>query len=191
MLDERRGADLQKEQTMKALIIYESMYGNTRAVAEAVAAGLDSGAETEIRQVAEVTPEDVEEADLLVVGGPTHVHGLPRASSRKAAAEAAEKSDGDLTLEPAAEGPGLREWFESLESCAGKHAAVFDTRLSAPPLFTGRAGTRIAKRLRKRGFGPVDEPVSFLVDKKNRLLDGELDRALGWGKQLAGADSGQ
>jgi len=170
---------------MKTLIVYESMYGNTRSVAEAVTEGLGSGAETELKQVDEVTPADVESADFLVVGGPTHVHGLSRVSTRKAAAEAAEKSDDGLTLEPAAVGPGLREWLASLESGAGKRAAVFDTRLSAPPMFTGRAGVRIAKRLRKLGFVTVDEPASFLVDKKNRLLDGELARATEWGRRLA------
>ena len=76
---------------MKALIVYESMFGNTHAVAEAVAAGLRPAVQTEVRRVAEVAPEAVAEADLLVVGAPTHVHGLSRPSTRKAAAESAKR----------------------------------------------------------------------------------------------------
>jgi hypothetical protein len=175
---------------MKALIIYESMYGNTRAVAEAVATGLRTGFDTEVRPVAEVTPEDLAEADYVVVGGPTHVHGMSRPSTRKEAAKAAQDPKAELTLEPGAQGPGLREWFKGAATGAGKSAAAFDTRLSAPPLFTGRASSGIVKRLRRLGFEPIAEPVSFLVDKKNRLLDGELERAEAWGKQLAADESG-
>jgi hypothetical protein len=175
---------------MKALIIYESMYGNTRAVAEAIAAGLRDAYKTEVLRVSEITGEPTAEADLVVVGGPTHVHGLSRPSTRKSAAEAAASSDGRLALEPRAEGPGLREWFAGPQSGVGKYTAAFDTRLSAPPLFTGRASVRIAKRLRELGYAVAADPASFLVDKQNTLLDGELDRAEAWGRQLAEAVAG-
>ncbi|NUP50401.1 MAG: flavodoxin [Catenulispora sp.] len=168
---------------MKALIVYESMYGNTRAVAEAVAEGLSPAYETEVKPVTETTADDVGRADLLVVGAPTHVHGLPRPATRKSAAETA-ASDDALALEPTAQQTGLREWFEHLDRGAGKRAAAFDTRLSAPPLFTGRASVSIAKHLRKSAFEAVGEPTSFLVDKQNHLLDGELERAQAWGRQL-------
>lgn len=170
---------------MKALVVYESMYGNTRAVAEAVASGLSPAYETEIKSAAEATADDVGQADLLVVGGPTHVHGLTRPSTRKAAVEAAAADDA-LTLDRSAQGAGLREWFEHLGRGDGKKAAAFDTRLSAPPLFTGRASQGIAKRLRKSAFRTAGKPVSFLVDKQNHLLDGELKRAQDWGRQLIG-----
>jgi hypothetical protein len=161
------------------------MYGNTRAVAEAVASGLSPAYETEIKPAAEATADGVGRADLLVVGGPTHVHGLARPSTRKAAAEAVATHD-ELTLDRSAQGTGLREWFEQLGRGDGKKAAAFDTRLSASPLFTGRASVRIAKHLRKSAFEAADEPESFLVDKTNHLLDGELERARDWGRRLAG-----
>lgn len=175
---------------MKALIVYESMYGNTRAVAEAVAAGLRPAAQTEVCRVAEVTPEAVAEADLLVVGAPTHVHGLSRPSTRKAAAESAESADSGLSLEPDAQKAGVREWLKGLRSLGdgrGRSAAAFDTRLSAPVMFTGRAGNRIASRLRKIGYSEAGTPGSFLVDKENKLLDGEIARAQEWGRSLAEA----
>lgn len=175
---------------MKALIVYESMFGNTRAVAEAVAAGLRPVLQTRVCRIAEVTPEAVADADLLVVGAPTHVHGLSRPSTRKAADEAAAKSGGALVLEPDARYAGVREWLDGLRSLGdghGRSAAAFDTRLAAPPMFTGRAGTRIAKRLHKIGYTLVGEAASFLVDKENRLLDGETGRAEAWGRELAEA----
>ena len=176
---------------MRALIIYESMYGNTRAVAEAVAAGLRTACEADVKPVAavaevtEAAESDVDNVDLLVVGGPTHAHGLSRPSSRNAAAKAAETDD-DLTLEPGARGPGLREWLQHLDGGAGRRAAAFDTRLSAPPIFTGRSSLHVAKRLRQLGFEIADEPVSFFVDMKNRLVEGELERAQEWGRRLLG-----
>ena len=84
----------------------------------------------------------------------------------------------------------MREWLKGLRSLGdghGKSAAAFDTRLSAPVMFTGRAGNRIASRLRKIGYSEAGKPDSFLVDKENKLLDGEAERAHSWGRSLADA----
>jgi hypothetical protein len=172
---------------MKALIVYESMYGNTREIAEAIAIGLRPQVPTQVFRVSEVNPEDIADADLLVVGAPTHVHGLSRPGTRKAAAESAESADNSLTLEPDALGTGVREWLGGLRSLGdghGKRCTAFDTRLSAPTMFTGRAGTRVAKRLRKIGYAEIDAPASFVVDKESKLLDGETGRAEEWGRRL-------
>ena len=93
---------------MRALVVYESMYGNTHLIADAIGAGL--GSDATVVSVHDATRELVEAADLLVVGGPTHIHGLTRESSRKAAADAAAKPDSTLTMDPDAFGDGLREW---------------------------------------------------------------------------------
>ena len=73
-------------------------------------------------------------ADLVVVGGPTHAHGMSRATTRKAAVAAADKPESPLEVDPDAEGPGLREWFDSLDGLGAlpTQAAAFDTRLDAP-----------------------------------------------------------
>ncbi|UVJ41273.1 flavodoxin domain-containing protein [Arthrobacter sp. CJ23] len=60
---------------MHAVVVYESMYGNTRQVAEAIAQGLGASGTAKAVSVAEVAEDDVAQCDLLVVGGPTHVHG--------------------------------------------------------------------------------------------------------------------
>jgi hypothetical protein len=170
---------------MKALVVYESMYGNTRSVAETVAAGLRTGCMTDVVSVGRVTPDALADADLLIVGAPTHMRGLSRASTRRSAAAAAQKEGSGLTLDADAEGRGVRDWLETLSAARGKAAVAFDTRLSGSPLLLGRASVRIASRLRRLGFDTAAPSESFLVDKRSRLLPGELERAQEWGKRLA------
>lgn len=170
---------------MKALVIYESMYGNTRAIAEAVADGLRPDYDVEVLCTARAATPAVTDADLLVVGAPTHVHGMSRPATRKSAVEAALKPDSELAVEPQAEGRGVREWLSGLKRGEGIPAAAFDTRLSAPAIMTGRASAGIAKRLRRLGFTPVCEPADFLVDKQNHLLPDQIDHARQWGRQIA------
>jgi hypothetical protein len=170
---------------MKTVVAYESMYGNTRQVAEAIAAGLESLGDVEVVSVHEGGEDAAEGAGLLVVGGPTHMHGMTTSMSRKAAAQAAEE-DEDVELEPrAADGPGLREWLSRREG-HGKGAAAFDTRIEKSAVVTGAASRGIAKRLRRRGFDVLADPESFFVeDSEGPLADGELDRARAWGSALA------
>ncbi len=118
------------------------------------------------------------------MGGPTHVHGLTRDSTRKAAVEAAEKPGSGLELDPDAEGVGLRDWFDGLDRL-DTQAAAFDTRMEGPPAFTGRASKGIGKRLEKHGCTLVVEPESFLVTKENHLEDDEELHAVSWGGRLA------
>jgi hypothetical protein len=168
---------------MRALVVYESMFGNTHAVAEAIAAGLSQSYAVEVLAVGEVTPEHVAGLDLLVVGGPTHAHGMTSAQSRKGAPAYVEKSDGDLHLEPGYDGAGLRDWFGTLPKAAGR-AAAFDTRVDMSALLSGRASKGIADRLRKHGYTLAADPESFLVDKANHLLPGEAERATAWAAAL-------
>ena len=170
---------------MRALVVYESMYGNTRLVAESIAIGLRDGCEVTLRTVGEVLDAPAPEIDLIVIGGPTHVHGLSnqRAPGRL---RRAVKPESGLVLEPSATGPGVREWLARIgDGACG--CAAFDTRIDAPAALTGRASKGIAKRLRRCGFDLVAEPESFLVDKHNHLLEGEAERARAWGAALASA----
>jgi hypothetical protein len=172
------------EVEMRALVVYESMYGNTHTVADHIAEGLRTECEVDTVTVAAATRELVAAADLMVVGGPTHVHSMSRATSRRAAVDAAEK-DAELELDPEAPGPGLREWLAELGDMDGHTAAAFDTRIDAAAALTGRASKAIGRQLRHHGFRLMIEPESFLVDKQNHLLDGEADRARAWGRGLA------
>ena len=165
---------------MNALVVFESVYGNTRAVAEAVAEGLGGA---DVRPVA-AAGELSQAPRLLVAGGPTHMHGLTTARSRRMAVEAA-KEDGTATLETAADEAGLRQFLRELPEGGGTAAAAFDTRLDRSPALTGAAARGIARRLRRRGYD-VLEAESFLVeDSEGPLEEGELERARAWGAGLA------
>jgi menaquinone-dependent protoporphyrinogen IX oxidase len=171
---------------MRALVVYESMYGNTRVVAGEIAAGLRIGYEVRMVPVAEATAELVAGADLLVAGGPTHMHGLSSASSRRMAVEAAAKEGSELRLDPDASGPGLRDWLKDLGRRDGL-AAAFDTRINGVPAFTGRASRPIAKLLKRHGYRLAAAPESFLVTSQSMLLDGEAARARRWGTTIGAA----
>jgi len=169
---------------MRAVVIYESMYGNTHTIADAIGRGLGPEHEVSVVPVADATPELLDGADLVVAGAPTHIHGMSRARSRQAAVEAAHKDGSGLTLEPHAQGPGLRDWFGTVGRVRGCGVA-FDTRLNGPATFTGRASKAIAKLLDRHGLTEIAPAQSFLVTKDNRLQPGEEDRAEQWGRELA------
>lgn len=170
----------------RAWVVYESMFGNTREVAQAIADGLGTSALVDVHEVS-LVPAVPDDLDLLVVGGPTHAFGLSRASTR---ADAARKS-GRL-VESAT---GLREWLEDLPAPTARPGfATFDTRVDHPRL-PGSAARKAAKRLARLGLSPVAAPESFWVHgTEGPLVDGELDRARAWGhglaRQLAGPDAG-
>ena len=171
---------------MRAVVVYESMYGNTHQIADAIGAGLETAFDVRVVPVSQASAAVLDGADLVVVGGPTHVHGMSRASTRKAAVQAADKPVSPLTVEPDALGPGLREWFGSLGRYPVK-AAAFDTRVHGPAALTGRACKGVAHLLRAHGFDVMAEPESFLVTKQDRLEPHETDRAREWGAKLAAA----
>jgi hypothetical protein len=146
---------------MKAMIIYESMFGNTREAAEAIAEGL--GANTDVTVVpvwsASVSTADL---DLLIVGAPTHAHSLSRPASRVEAGQWAEDTTKDLRLEPNAEGMGVREWLESCVAVPPRFAA-FDTRADIARVLSGSAAGRSRRGCADSG------PLPF-----------QCHRAIGW-----------
>jgi hypothetical protein len=161
---------------MKAAVIYESWFGNTKEVAEAIAAALDAE-DVVLAEVSERVP-DVDELDLLVVGAPTHAHGLSSALTRKSAIE----QSGRLR-EP---GDGIRGWLRSVPDGHGRAAAAFDTRGDMSVLLVGSAARGVARRLRRLGYELVAPPESFIVTgTPGPLKDGELQRATRWAQSLA------
>lgn len=166
---------------MDALVAYESIYGNTRAVAEAVAEGLGGVAVLPVHEAAGRQGT----LDLLVVGGPTHAHGLATARSRHVALDTAHK-DGASHVDPdAAAEPGLRSWLGELSPSFTHHAAAFDTRGDGPRALTGAASRGIARRLRRHGIDVVSVESFRVKGSEGPLAAGELDRARAWGAELA------
>ena len=170
---------------MKAVVVYESMFGNTRTIAEAIGRGLGGSLDVTVVRAGEAYRSVINGTDFVVVGGPTHAWGLPRPSTRRGAPDYATKGGRFLELEPgAATEPGLREWLPALGQ-SSMPAAAFDTRIKAPAALTGRASRSISRVLSRHGMTLLAPAESFLVDKKNRLLAGEIERAEAWGASLA------
>jgi hypothetical protein len=127
-----------------------------------------------------VLPPDIA---LVVVGGPTHAHGM---STSKTRADAIKRAADPLV----SKGPGMREWVASLRPAPGVLGAAFDTRIKGPTLFTGSAATRATRLLRESGLGRVEQPRSFVLDGPtgplvDRVPANELEAARAWGVSLA------
>lgn len=162
---------------MSTLVVHESQWGNTRAVAEAVADALPGDVEcVDVGAAPSSLPVDV---DLLVVGGPTHAFSMSRASTRRdAAKQGAEPGHGDT---------GIREWLEALSPADGLEVALFDTRVAKVRLLPGSAARAAAKVVSRRHLGHVRSVQSFYVeDSPGPLVPGELERARKWARGLGG-----
>lgn len=165
---------------MRALVVYESMYGNTHAIAISIAAGLGASHEVTLAPVTRATPELVAAANVVIAGGPTHMHGMSTAASRRMASEAVAREGSGLAMDPDSHGPGIRGWLSGMGARRGL-AAAFDTRLDGVPMLTGRASRGIARLLKAHGYRLLADPESFLVSKEGTLLEGEEARACAWG----------
>jgi hypothetical protein len=160
---------------MRALVVVESVFGNTRRIAEAISSGLSAQIDVRLVDVAEA-PTELAEVDLVVVGGPTHAFGMTRPSTRRGAAE-------QTGSRVAAAEIGLREWLGAVPAGTGD-AAVFDTRAARPR--TPGASRGAARRLKRKGYHLITRPETFRVTgTEGPLCDGELDRARAWGAALA------
>jgi hypothetical protein len=169
---------------MRSLVVYESMFGDNQRVGEAVAAGLrQQGVQVQPIEVGQAAAEVPDGVDLLVVGAPNHAWSLPRASTRR---DAAQQAAGELV----SPGTGVREWLEALQLPDGLATAAFDTRMSHPRLVVkmDHASTQIERRLAALGGRAVVRAEHFLVaDTQGPLEPGEVERAQAWGEQLAAA----
>lgn len=161
---------------MKALVVYESLWGNTAAVARAIAEGL--GPDAQALSTAEATPEVVADADLVVAGGPVFAFHL--STDRSRGNIAAHPDFGAPT--PDLSHPSLSAWLEALAPGSGTCAA-FDTRVRGP---FGKGAPTVAEGLQAKGYQLIAPPEGFVVaGKYGPLRDGELVRAQRWGERLA------
>jgi hypothetical protein len=162
---------------MKALLVYESMFGNTEKVARAVAEGMQTHMDVDVVGVGDAPTPVLDHVDVLVVGGPTHAFSMTRANTR---------SDAARQGAHAPTGVGIREWIDGLRD--GPHSelvAAFDTRVRKVRHLPGSAARSATKALHRHGYRIVVRPESFYVDDvSGPLFDGELERARAWGEQL-------
>ena len=166
----------------RALVVHESMFGNTATIARAIARGLTAeGVAVTIVGVGTSNPAEVLDHDLVVLGAPTHAFSLRRPSTR---AEA--HKQGAVAV---ADAPGMREWLERLPAGAGgPRFSVFDTRATKVSKLPFSAGRAEAKMVRRAGYELMDAPHGFTVsDVSGPLEPGEEDRAEKWGQALGRA----
>jgi len=160
---------------MSALVVVESMWGNTRAVGDAVGRGLSGDPlVVDVADAPSTLPQDV---DLLVVGGPTHAFSMSRSKTRQ-----------EAIVRGAQQGPeetGIREWMAQLAPPDSVDVATFDTRVEKVRRLPGSAAKAAAKEVRRHHLGRLVATESFYVDDiEGPLLDGELERAETWGAHL-------
>jgi flavodoxin len=142
---------------MKALVVYEAMWGNTREIVEAVASGLRQYAEVTIIEAAQAPRTLPDDVDLVVAGGPTNAY------------------DGQL-----------RRWLDGLPTVAVAPAfALFETRLGIARPLPHSAGRRSAKAVTERGYRIITELHTFYVHgHRGPLESSERNRAALWGERV-------
>ncbi len=145
---------------MKALVVYESTWGNTEKIAQAIAAGLAGG--TRALPLKAAGAEELDKIDVLVIGSPV-INGRPS--------------------------PSMQTYLQSVkrETAAKLKVAAFDTRLkSRLATMFGNAASRMSAQFQELGSKPIARPEGFIVKgQKGPLADGEVERATRWGEELA------
>ena len=146
---------------MKALIVYDSVYGNTEKIAKAIAEAITPSNEVKVLRVGDANPSELASVNLLIVGSPTHA-GRPV--------------------------PAVQDFLKKIPelSLKGISVAAFDTRISKKIVGVfGYAAGRIAGNLKKKGGTLIASPEGFFVTGgQGPLKEGELERAAGWAKGI-------
>jgi flavodoxin len=162
---------------MKVIVVYESHWGNTAAVARAIADGL--GPEAQVLTTDEASTTAVVDADLIVAGAPVMAFNLP---SDKMLATMA--GDTKAPTPPELSHASMRSWLDRMSAGHGRSAA-FETALRWSP---GGATGAIGDKLERAGFRRLAKGRRFVVKGSyGPLRDGELERAKEWGTELAAA----
>jgi flavodoxin len=152
---------------MQTVVIYDSKFGNTEKIAQAIGRGLRALGDVRVMSTGEAML--TERPDLLLLGGPTQKRGAS---------------------------PGLRAFMEALPAALrGVPAALFDTRYRGATWMMGSAAAEAAKAIHETGGDLVAEPESFFMSRKGRmehqtLEPGEIERAERWAAALAAATNG-
>jgi flavodoxin len=161
---------------MKAVVVYESLWGNTAAIARAIAEGI--GPDAQALTTDGAPAEAIADADLIVAGAPVLGFSLPTDEMRDSVA----RSEAGAPSPPDLSHPSLRSWLDSLPRGHGR-AAAFETRIWWSP--RGATGD-IERRLERAGYERAAKAQKFVVaDKYGPLREGELDRARQWGQELS------
>jgi len=154
---------------MLTVIVYDTKFGNTAKIAQAIGRGAGTAGSVRVFDTAEASLPLAERPDLLLVGGPTQKRTMS---------------------------PGLRGFVDSLagHGISGFATVSFDTRYRGSTWLMGSAAAAAAKQLGKAGGRPVAPPESFFIARggqleRQGLEPGELERAEAWGRSVAAVAS--
>jgi len=144
---------------MKALIVYDSVYGNTEEIAKAIGSAING--DVKVLRVGEVNPSELRMIDLLIIGSPTQ-GGRPT--------------------------PAIQDFLDKIPepSLQGINIAVFDTRMSTKFVrIFGYAAGRIASSLKGKDSTLAVPPEGFFIKgTQGPLKEGELERAAAWARGI-------
>lgn len=145
---------------MNTLVVYDSLYGNTEQIAQAIVQTLQEFGAARLKPVEQVTVAELQDIDLLVLGCPTQGwHATP----------------------------AMHTFLSSFATAllSGLDIACFDTRFHLPHFLTGSAAHAMVGQMHKLGGLVIAPPESFFVEsKQGPLEEGELQRADGWARAL-------
>ena len=163
---------------MTALVVYETSFGNTAAVARAIAEGIARHLPVRVASVEDPDAAQADDDRLVVVGGPTHAFSMSRLRTRREAQERRDEMPKDR--------PGIRDWIDELPPPRPDRLyAAFDTRVAGVRHLPGAAARAAERALRRHGHSSVVHAESFYVaDVEGPLLPDEEDRAREWGDKL-------
>ena len=145
---------------MNAIVIYDSKFGNTERIAKAIGYALADELNVRVQSVDE-TAALPRELELLVIGGPSHAHGMSIP---------------------------MRTFLQGMPNDALRAvpALVFDTRFRMSKIISGTAAAKIARVLRRNGAKVLLPPESFFVSRSegHPLEPGEQERATAWARDV-------
>jgi menaquinone-dependent protoporphyrinogen IX oxidase len=145
---------------MGALVIYDSIFGNTERIAQATASVLGERAAVHLAKVGQDEPVDLSEFELVVLGGPIHRVSLSAA---------------------------MKAWLKEMPKRAlrGASVAAFETCYRDPKWQRGAAARKLARKARRSGGRLVVPAESFfVVAREGPLEEGEEERARAWARAI-------
>src|SRR5262245_23573608 len=160
MSRKRAASTARRRQHMHILVIYETQFGNTEQIAQAIAQALGECGSVRLEPMGKVGYALEQGVDLLVLGSPTQHHEAT---------------------------PDMLAWLDHIPPNAldGMPIAVFDTRYHMSKLFSGSAAHVIGKEVQNRGGRLIAPPESFFVTGREGPLEaGEVERAASWASTL-------
>ncbi|MGW5055656.1 flavodoxin family protein [Actinokineospora sp. NPDC004072] len=161
----------------RTLVVFESMFGNTREIAAVIADGMAAAGPVTLVEVGAAPDRLPDDVGLLLVGGPTHAFGMSRRRTR----ESARQQAGGPLVSP---GRGVREWLAELQGRPEVVAHAFDTRMRVRGL-PGSAARGMRRALRHAGFTVGEAETFWVTGTPGPLVAGEIDRAAAWAGGLA------